>query len=189
MTHVCAQRICMTCHDIKNKTQIRCGLYFATFKGIDKIAEQPWATQATTANNNAIATSFFHHAQCIFCFPHIAVTKHRNSGDFALQLCNGIPACCSGVVLLGRARMQGNCCHAFFGSNDTGLEVRDDVVINANAELACHRNAIRRSRRYSRAHNGSQQIALDGHCGATAFASHLVGRTPKVHVNVINQFF
>ena len=177
----------MTTHRIKYFTKLWSWLNLSARKRIVQITEQPWTAETAATHNNTIATGFFHHANCIFCFPNIAIAQNRNRGDFALQFGNRRPASFACVMLLGCAGMQGNRSHSFFGGNLTCFQIRDDVVVDSDAEFAGNWDVVRSSSSDCGAHDCPQQVALHRHSCTTTLAGHLVCRTTKVHVDVIDK--
>ena len=54
--------------------------------------EQPRPSEATSTNDDAVATSLAHHGKCVGRLPDITVAKHRDRSHCLFEFTNRIPS-------------------------------------------------------------------------------------------------
>ena len=91
----------------------------------------------------------------------------------------------TGIVLLRCPGMQGDHRESLLLGGKSRLDERDDVVVDADAELARDRNAERLRGLDGGGHDRAREVALHGDGRAAALARHLRGRAAEVHVDVV----
>ena len=176
-------------HHSEHCTQQRGALARAASKAIDQITKQPRLAQTTATNDHTIATGFGNHSQCIVGAPDIAVAQHRDALDLLFQRGDGLPPRARCIVLLGGAGVECNHHCASIATNFAGVDICDQVVIDAHAKFARNRNAVPTTRTHRCTHDFGEQILFQGHSGAAALARDFGGWATEVQVDVIHQIF
>ncbi len=150
----------MSQHNVEHPTKFRSSGYLIAIKHRHHVTKQPWFSETSTTNHYAITARLAHHFARVSCFPNIAITKNRNISNGVLQLSNRLPSGIRRIVLLGGSRMQRNRSNTGFLTNQAGVNVGQQVVVQADSKLASHRYAKRRRRLDSRINNFAQKIFL-----------------------------
>jgi hypothetical protein len=64
-------------------------------EGRREVAEQPRSTEASSTDDDPVATGFVDHAKCVFCAPDVAVAEHGDARDDVLELLDRGPVRCA----------------------------------------------------------------------------------------------
>ena len=100
--------------------------------------------------------------------------------DVGLELADGVPAGVAGVVLLGRAGVQGDVGDALVLADGAGAQVGEQVVAQAHAELGRDRHAVRRRRRDGGADDRRSSAGLAGTAAPPPRRVTLAAGQPKL---------
>ena len=154
---------------------------------LEQVTEQPRAPEAAPTDDDAVAAGGRDHGDGVGGLPDVAVAEHGDRRHVRLELGDGLPAGVAGVVLLDRAGVHGDGDDPLVGADLAGAQVRDEPVVEPDAELRRDRHAVRRGGRDRGTDDGPQQARLGRDGGATALARDLGRRAPEVEVDVVDQ--
>ena len=105
-----------------------------------EITKQPGLAETAASDHDTVAARFVHHANRVFRFPDVTVAEHRDRGDVLFQRGDRVPIGRTRIELVGRSCVEGNCGHPFFFADPTRIEIREQIVVEAFAELDRDRN-------------------------------------------------
>ena len=140
--------------------------------------------EAAAADDHAVAAGLGEHRQRVVGLPDVAVAEHRDRGDVGLEGGDGVPPRRAAVELLGGAGVERDGRHALLLGDPAGVEVGEDRVVDAHAEL--DRDGDRPGRRHRGPDDVAQQRAVHGERRAAALPGDLRDRAAEVHVDVVD---
>ena len=160
--------------------------------GGDDIAENPGAPLGTTPDADAVAACALQHGQGIGGLEDVAVTK---DGDVeqVLQACNFVPVGLARVVLVLRARVQGERGGAELLRAQGGVRRGLVLGVDADTDLDGHGDLATRALpglvagAHDGAHKVREQVALPGQGRSPALLRHLGDGAPEVQVDVVGE--
>ncbi len=155
-------------------------------EGGDQVAEQPRAPEATASDDDAVAPGLLHHRQRVGRLPDVAVAEHRDLGNGLFQCRNRFPSRRARVVLLYGPGVQGDGRDSGLGRRPAGVEERNQVVVDADTELAGDRHAVRDRTGHGLTQNLPHQPALDRDGRAATAAGDLGRRAAEVQIDMVD---
>ena len=141
LAEMARQEMSMAGHHGTGFAQRRRGRHRPSVEGLDQIAEQPRPAEAATTDDDAVATGLAHHRNCVGRLPDVAVAEHWDLRNGGLQLPDRVPIGRSGIVLLGGSGMQRDGYHALVDGDAARLDVGQQRIEEAFAELDRDRHA------------------------------------------------
>ena len=173
-------------HDRGDLPEARRRLHGSAGEGVDEVAEQPRAAPGSRGrrprrrSRSAASMASASWASQMSPLPSTGMvrTARLEGGD-------GVPVGRAAVELLGGAGVEGDGGHALLLGDPTRLEVGEDRVVDAHAELDRHRHPTSAAATAERT-MCAEQAAAHRQGRATALARHLGHRTAEVHVDVVD---
>ena len=176
----------VTCHDGAGVPQRRRRRHRASVERLDQITEEPRPAEAATTDDHAVAAGSAHHRHRVGGLPDVAVAEHRDLGHRGLQLPDCVPIGEACIVLLCGSRVQGDGDDPLIDGDAARLDVGQQRIEQALAELDRHRHTRGRRCRDGLAEDRPQEVRLGGHGCSAALARHLGRGAAEVDVDVIH---
>src|SRR5262245_27971441 len=148
-----------------------------------QVAEQPRASQAAAADDDAVAPGGLDHPEGVRGLPDVAVAEHGDGGDGGPERGDRRPVRSAGVVLLCRAGVERDRGRPLVLGDAARVDERAQAAVDADPQL--HRDGCGAGAADRGAHDVAEQGAAHGQRSPAALPRHLGHRATEIEVDVV----